>query len=181
MPGPQALRAVLVAIGFCGSVALVAARTEAVTLGARPPAAARTSTPPPTLHSAGAFLMQEIDDKEHGRWARVWQSLYPLHQHVAPRIVFVRCETATPFPAALRSSHLVLVRRDLVRVPGLERRIAGAAVTVRVELAWYGPRDPITFDHTFHLVAMNGRWRWLLSTSRYLLYQHEGCGVVPSL
>ena len=63
-----------------------------------------------------------------------------------------------------------------VRVPGLRRTVRGVALTVVVSLRWYGPRDPIVFRHTFHLIPVHGRWTWLLSPSRYRLYARGACG-----
>jgi hypothetical protein len=60
-------------------------------------------------------------------------------------------------------------------------RAAGVAVTVRISLPWYGPRDPIVFTHTFHLVPVHGHWTWLLSPQRYALYRHDGCGNFPAV
>jgi hypothetical protein len=43
-----------------------------------------------------------------------------------------------------------------------------------------GPRDRMTFTHTFHLVPVHGHWTWLLSPQRYALYAHDGCGNFPA-
>jgi hypothetical protein len=57
----------------------------------------------------------------------------------------------------------------------MARRVRGVALDVHVELEGLVPRDPITFDHTFHLVPVNGHWTWVLSPSRYRLYARDGC------
>lgn len=133
----------------------------------------------PSLRSAGRFLLAEIEHKVAGEWGEAWQSLYPAHQRVAPRDAFIRCEMATPFPLPLESIHVVRVRAARVDVPGVVHAVPGAAVTVAVELRWYGPRDPITFRHTFHLVPVWGRWTWLLSRDRYNLYDRGACSARP--
>jgi hypothetical protein len=140
---------------------------------------ARTATWP-RLATAGPFLLASVRDKVDGRWATAWESLYPFHQLVVSRTVFVHCERATPFSAPLQSMRIVRVRRSPVQVPGLARPVAGVAVTVRVELTWYGPRDPITLTPTFHLVPVHGHWTWLLSVARYRLYRNEGCSNLPA-
>jgi len=134
----------------------------------------------PRLATAGPFLLESIRDKVDGRWDAAWRSLYPRQRLVVSRIEFVRCESATPFPAPLDSMRVVRVRRAPVRVPGLARPVAGVAVTVHVELAWYGPRDPITLAPTFHLVPVQGHWTWLLSAERYRLYLLDGCSALPA-
>jgi len=126
--------------------------------------------------SAARFFLESLRQKLRGDWGRAWQSLYPLHQRIAPREVFIRCEARTPFPAPLESLHVVDVRAAPVHVPGLRRTVPGIAIGVEVALRWYGPRDPIVFRHTFHLVPVHGRWAWLLSPSRYRLYASGECG-----
>ena len=142
------------------------------------PRAAAPSWPP--LRTAGTFLLLEIRQKADARWDEAWRRLYPAHRLVAARALYVRCEQATPFPAPLQSLRVLRVRRAAVRVPGLPGPVPGVAVTVRVGLEWYGPRDPIEFTFTFHLVPERGRWTWLLSPSRYRLYRDEGCGFRPA-
>ena len=134
-------------------------------------------TSPATLSSAsaGRFLLNEVAQKLSGDWDAAWRTLYPAHQRIAPRDTFVRCERATPFPAPLDSIRVVNVRPAEVRIPGVRHLVAGVAVTVAIELQWYGPRDPISFRHDFHLDPVNGRWSWLLSPSRYHLYQRHAC------
>jgi hypothetical protein len=135
----------------------------------------RTSVPAPSLRSAGRFFLTVLEQKVDGDWAKAWQSLYPLHQRIAARETFIRCETARPFSAPLDSIHVVRVRAVPFRAPGARHRVPSAAVTVAVELRWYGPRDPIAFTQTFHLVAVHGRWTWLLSLDRYRLYRQGAC------
>jgi len=167
-------------------VLLVAAAAggAAVAVPARPASRAAVRVSPavawPRLATAGPFLLESIRDKVDGRWGAAWQSLYPFHKLVASRTTFVRCESATPVPAPLESMRVVRVRRSPVHVPGLARPVAGVAVTMHVELSWYGPRDPITLQPTFHLVPVRGHWTWLLSTERYRLYLHEGCSSLPA-
>lgn len=134
----------------------------------------------PSLRSAGSFMLEDIRFKVDGKWGLAWRTLYPAHRLVAPRATYVRCEQATPFPAALDSEQIVGVRRAEVHVPGLANPVAGAAVTVRLSFSSYGTRDPLTITHTFHLVPVRGHWSWLLSPQRYALYAHEGCRNLPA-
>jgi hypothetical protein len=129
----------------------------------------------PSLDSAGPFLLDQIREMVRGRWSAVWLTLYPPHRQVAPLALFVPCETATPFPAPLKQITVTTVRGTLVRVPGASARVQGAAVTVNVELTWYGPRDPIVFRHTFHLVPVAGQWTWLLSQASYQAFRNGDC------
>lgn len=156
---------------------VVAALTLGIPVSATAiPTTGKTARPPGLSYaSAARFLLGSIEDKVDGDWGRAWQSLYPLHRRMAPRDAFIRCESATPFPARMESLHVVDVRAAAVRVPGLRHDVPGVAIEVKVELAWYGPRDPIVFRHTFHLIPVRGRWTWLLSPSRYRLYVRGAC------
>ncbi len=127
--------------------------------------------------SARRFLLRTIAEKVHGDWGKAWTSLHPFHKRVVTRETYVRCESRTAFPAPLHSLHVIDVRAAAVRIPGLPRLVTGVALTVVVKLRWYGPRDPIVFRHTFHLVPVRRHWMWLLSPSRYRLYVHGRCGV----
>jgi hypothetical protein len=156
-----------IAVVASGSTTTSATRSLRATTG--------TSPPTPTLRSAGPFFLTVLEQKISGDWAAAWQSLYPPHRRIAPRDAFIRCETATPFPAPLESIHVVRVHAVQFRVLGEPSPKWSAAVTVAVELRWYGPRDPITSTHTFHLVPVDGRWTWLLSPDRYRLYKQHAC------
>jgi hypothetical protein len=135
----------------------------------------------PSLESARVFVVSEVQDKLDGRWGRVWSTLYPAHQRVAVRPVYIRCERSTPFFAPTLVFGVLRVRETLVPVPGLARRVSGVAVTLRVALRWYGPRDPIVLTPTLHLVAVDGGWRWLLSDEMYRMYRHGACGGLPPI
>jgi hypothetical protein len=133
----------------------------------------------PSLASARIFVISEVRAKIDGRWARAWSTLYPAHQRIAVRPVYVRCERSTPFFSPTLVFGVVRARRALVHVPGVAQLVPGAAVTLHVALQWYGPRDPIVITPTLHLVALDGRWRWLLSDEMYRVYRHGACGGLP--
>jgi len=164
--------AILAAIVGAGAFAF--ARTAPAV---RKPAVAAPSAP--TLSSARTFLLEELHQKLDGRWSKAWSSLYPLHQRVAVKAVYLRCERATPFFSPTLSFGILRIRRARVHVPGLAQSLPGAAVTLRVALAWYGPRDPIVLTPTLHVVAVGGRWRWLLSSQSYRMYRTAACGSLP--
>jgi len=144
-------------------------------------AAPRTAATTLTLIAAADFLRAQVKLKNEGRWDAAWQGLYPLHQRVALRSTFDYCEATSPFPAKLQSFRVLSARRSLVHVAGLRQLVPGATVTLRVDLAWYGPRDPITFTHAFHLVPARGHWTWLLSDQRYRIYERAGCTAAPAV
>lgn len=163
---------------------LVVAGISANALAHRPATVVAKSdaarSPWPQLRTAGPFLLAHIYDEAAGRWGKVWTNLYPMHQRIVAKGTYVRCETATPFVLPLASVSVGRVRRAGVIVAGLARPIPGVAVTVRAGFATYGPRDTIPVTETFHLVPVHGRWKWLLSPSRFQLYLHSRCGSGPA-
>ena len=165
-------------LGALALTALVVGSFSGIALAT--PGSGAVAHPAPSPRSAGRFLLTEVEQKVSGDWARAWQSLYPVHQRIAPRDAFIRCETATGFPAPLESIHVTHVQATPVDVAGLILPVPGVAVTVAAELRWYGPRDPITFTHTFHLVPVQGHWTWILSRDRYRLYRQDACFGGPS-
>lgn len=146
---------------------------------AAPCASPATTRSIPSLESARIFVISEVRAKLDGRWARAWSTLYPPHQRIAVKPVYVRCERSTPFFAPTLVFGVSRARRALVRVPGVAHRVPGAAVTLRVSLKWYGPRDPIVITPTLHLVPVDGGWRWLLSDEMYRVYRTGACGALP--
>jgi hypothetical protein len=174
-PGAAVSKGMLRVAARAAVCAAVAASARAATRTASP-ASPRAALPAaPTLASARAFFFDELHAKIRGRWGESWRTLYPLHRHIARRDAYVRCERATPFPAALTSLEIVSVRREPVHVAGLSHTVPGVALDLRLGLGWYGPRDPLLVRHTFHLVPVHGRWTWLLSADRYELYLHDRC------
>ena len=133
----------------------------------------------PALATARVFFYTELHEKLHGQWGAAYGSLYSTHRRVASRWAYVRCERATPFPAELQSLQIVSVRKAPVHLPGSTHTVPGVAVRTEIELAGYGPRDPIAFTYTFHLVPVHGHWAWLLSEQEYRTYAGDGCGLRP--
>ena len=129
----------------------------------------------PSLAQAGPFFMAELNAKLHGQWAAAWQTLYSAGpgSRAAPDLRRLRTEHAVHVVAA--AGH----RRTCQRKPGTgagrSQPVAGASVAVRVELGWYGNRDPIVLRHVFHLVPEAGRWTWILSQPEYIAYRQGGC------
>ena len=127
------------------------------------------------LGDPAAFLVRTIEQKAHGRYADVWTSLYPSHKLIAPRELYVRCESRIPFPGKIVSVDAVATRPAPVAIAGLTRPVRGEAVTIKAILRSPLLAAPVTVTHTFHAVAVDGRWTWILSTSRFRLYAGGGC------
>jgi hypothetical protein len=126
----------------------------------------------PVRPDAGAFVERLVVQIVRDDYARAWLTLHPAHKAVAPRWQYVQCERRSPVPGAIASLRIVGSRNERVLVAGVGR-VPGRAVTFRLVL-----RDPaygsVTVTHTAHVVAVNGRWRWILTPERYALYR-AGC------
>jgi hypothetical protein len=129
------------------------------------------------LGDPASFIVRTIEEKAAGRYAEVWQTLYPLHQRIAPQELYVLCERTIVFPGRLVSVHVVSIRPGPVAVAGVTRPVSGEAVTVRAVVRTPILPSPVVVTHTFHAVAAAGHWTWILSPSRFRLYERGGCGV----
>ena len=68
------------------------------------------------------------------------------------------------------------VRNERVPIPGEGEPIAGAAVKVRIVIVGVGR---VVVKPTFHAVRVDGRWTWILPSSRYSIYLHGRCPDAP--
>jgi len=133
-----------------------------------------TTTAADRLDTAAPSFLAEVRAKLSGRWADAWQTLYPMHQEVAPLSTYVACEQSTGFAVEPTAVFVEQVRKADVAVPGLARRIPGVALWVRATFP-SGSHDPIVVDHVFHLVPFAGSWRWLLSRAEYMAFSAGTC------
>jgi hypothetical protein len=127
-----------------------------------------------------AFLVRTTREKLEGRYANAWASLYPSHKLVAPRDLYVRCEARMPFPGRIVSVRALSKWREPVSIAGLAGKIPAEAVRIRAIVRTPLLAAPVTVTHTFHAVSVEGRWRWILSPSRFRLYSGGGCPSIYS-
>jgi hypothetical protein len=164
--------------GLVLTVLAVAGLASALAVALAAAHGGRSAPPAPKLGDPAAFIVRTIEEKARGRYADVWDSLYPSHKLIAPRELYVRCELRIPFPGKIVSVHALSKWPAAVAVAGLRQKIPGEAVAIRAVVRSPLLATPLAVTHTFHAVAVKGRWTWILSTSRFRLYSGGGCSSV---
>jgi hypothetical protein len=136
-------------------------------------AAAPTQTP-------GLFYTSLIREKATGQYDLAWKSLHPLHQQVAPEKVYVKCENQTVFPGHLIRVSVVGVKDEPVTIAGQSDTVDSKAVTLKVVVDSPGIPKPVVVKDTYHAVAVDGRWTWLLTADNFAEYKAGRCpGAAP--
>lgn len=105
----------------------------------------------------------------HNKYSTVWDDLYSADQKVAPLTEYVACETRNPVIAVPHTVKVVSVNEESVGV-GDGTFVHSKAVGVRLEFA-----GGFRVVHTTHLVAEDGRWKWILPPWRYRDYKADRC------
>jgi hypothetical protein len=131
-------------------------------------AAPRASAP--AAPDAGAFVKRLVVQMVRDDYAHAWLTLYPAHKAAAPRWEYLFCELKSPIPGQIQSLAVTRVVDGAFRVPGVGP-VRGKSVTFRLVLRGLG-----TIEHTSHIVAVHGGWRWILTPERYQLYRANACG-----
>ena len=124
--------------------------------------------------AAGAFVSDLVHHVAAGRYAAAWEDLYPPHQKVATRAAYIRCEPLTPFPGRIQRLEVRRVWQEPVQISGNRRSTNSTAVRIRMTVRSAAP-TPERFDSTFHVVDVDGRWRWFLPSVRYVAYREGRC------
>jgi hypothetical protein len=128
-------------------------------------------TPP----GPGRFMVRLVAQKALGRYEAAWTTLHPFHKRVAARTEYVDCERLTPFPGLIKSVKATRVFDDPVSIAGMTAPVPSKAVTVRVVVWTPVTSTPVVVTPTFHVVAVNGRWTWILTPERFEAYAADTC------
>jgi hypothetical protein len=131
-----------------------------------------TGTP---QQGAGLFMSSLIREKATGQYDLAWKSLHPRHQEVAPEKVYVRCENLTVFPGHLVKVSVVRVIDEPVVIAGAKESVPSKAVTLKVSVNSPGIPRPVTVTDTYHAVAVDGHWTWLLTKDNFAQYKAGTC------
>ena len=125
---------------------------------------------------AGKYMTGVVKQKLANEYDLAWQSLYPGHQQVAPLEAYVGCESLTAAAGELVAIKVLRVFDERIRVAGERRSTMTRAVRVRVTVVSpiYTP-FPVTITQTFHAIAVDGRWTWILSQYQYSYYSQGSC------
>ena len=133
------------------------------------------------VQTAGLFYSSLIREKATGQYELAWKSLHPIHQRVAPEAKYVRCENRTAFPGRLLKISVLRVKDEPVLIAGERETVPSKAVTIRVSVASPGIPRPVVVTDTYHAIAVNGHWTWILTKGNYAEYKAGHCpGVAPA-
>ncbi|HEY7604581.1 MAG TPA: hypothetical protein VH760_09990 [Gaiellaceae bacterium] len=124
---------------------------------------------------AVVFLRGIVSQIADNDYAGVWPSLHPVQQRVATRSTYVTCEALTPIPGHLDWVRLVRRKIERITVPGDRGVVDSEAVTFRVKLSEPVLKQSVIVTQTVHAVAVDGRWRWILSPKRFGIYRSKAC------
>jgi hypothetical protein len=153
----------------------VAAAAIAVGVGVAVWAAIRDDEPKKAAGDPVVFLRGIVSRIADNDYAGVWPSLHPAQQRVATRSVYVSCEALTPIPGHLDWIKLVRAKDERITVPGDEGTVTSKAVTFRLKLSEPLLDESVVVTQTVHAVAVDGRWRWILSPKRFGIYRSRSC------
>lgn len=116
----------------------------------------------------GAFAVQVVRLIVHNEYTQAWRGLDPVDQKVAPLREYVGCETRSPVTTLPLALKVARVRDESVGL-GDGSFVQSKAVDVRIRFAGG------TIVHTVHVVAVGGRWTWILPSWRYRDYRGKTC------
>ena len=133
----------------------VASSLLAVRGVARWRAAARSSDAKPK-ESPRVAAVRVLDQIVHNHYTDAWGDLHSVDQKVAPLAEYVGCETRSPVIARPRSVKVVSVNAESVGL-GDGKFVESTAVDIRMSFA-----GSFSLVHTVHLVAEDGKWKWIL-------------------
>jgi hypothetical protein len=110
-----------------------------------------------TDREAGAAVKSVIEREYVGDYRSVWDELHPRHQRFVTREEYEDCRRGIDVQGTLQSVLILAVRDQPLTVFGLPPRTPSKAVRVRVTT------DETEFTSTYHVVLVDGTWRWVLS------------------
>jgi hypothetical protein len=109
-------------------------------------------------------------------YERVWPTLHPAQQRVATRDLYVRCELLSPVPGHLDRIRVLRSVDEQIAIAGAGGGLVDSkAVTFELKLSEPATAASVVVTKTVHAVAVRGRWRWILSPSRFASYRSGSC------
>jgi hypothetical protein len=117
----------------------------------------------------GDFALSLTNRILANKYTEAWGDLYEVDQKVAPLSEYVGCETRSPVIARPRSVKVVSVNTESVGL-GDGKFVESTAVDIRMGFA-----GSFSLVHTVHLVAEDGRWKWILPSWRFRDYKADRC------
>ena len=115
------------------------------------------------------FTVKIVNLLVRNQYAKAWGDLHPEDQRVAPLSEYVGCETRTPIVARPLTIKVLKVEKESI---GLGNGEFVDSDAVAVQLTFKGD---LKLTHTVHVVAADGRWRWILPSWRFRDYRADRC------
>ena len=106
---------------------------------------------------AGSAVKRVIEQEYAGDYRGVWETLYPRHQRLVSRDGYERCRRGIDVLGTLQSVLILDVTDEPLDSYGLPPNTPSKAVRVRITT------DETEFTATYHVVRVDGGWRWVLS------------------
>jgi len=153
----------------------VAAIAIAVGVGAAVWAGGRDHGTQRPSGDAAVFLRGIVSLIANNDYSGAWPSLHPAQQRVATRTLYVQCEQLTPIPGHLDWIKLTATKDERINVPGDKGLVDSKAVTFRLRISEPVLKEAMMREVTVHAVAVDGRWRWILSPQRFGVYRSKSC------
>ena len=126
----------------------------------------RSAKPTENPRVAAARVLDQI---VHNHYTDAWGDLHSVDQSVAPLAEYVACETRSPVIARPRAVKVVRVNSESVGL-GDGKFVRSTAVDIRMAFA-----GSFSLVHTIHLVAEDGKWKWILPSWRFRDYKADRC------
>ena len=123
----------------------------------------------------GDFYTRRIDYELKGQYGRSWDTLHPGQQAVVSRTRYEECrDEASTEIAGVEFERLRVIEtyEDPIDVAGVPEKTS-TAVTVRITVSQGMNEETIT--DTFHAVAVDGEWKWLLPPADVRVYRRGEC------
>ena len=124
---------------------------------------------------AGVFMTHLVRTIVSNRYGEAWETLHPTHQRVAPRATYVACERLNPVVGNVAEIVVLSVDDESVSVAGESERERGKAVRIRLAMRMPQAAQVDRMTETFHAVAVDRRWRWILTDAGYAAYNAGRC------
>ena len=121
----------------------------------------------------GKVALSVLDLITRNHYAQAWGDLHPEDQRVAPLAEYVGCESRSPVIARPLRVKVLSVNAESV---GLGNGKFVESTAVDVKLAFAGN---FSLVHTVHLVAEDGKWKWILPSWRFRDYRADRCPTDP--
>jgi len=118
---------------------------------------------------AGTAVKRVIEREYVGDYKSVWDELHPRHQRFVTREEYEECRRGIDVAGTLESVLILDVSDVPLAVYGLRPRTPSKAVKLRVTT------DESEFTATYHVVLVDGSWRWVLSDSAARGFTRTDC------